>query len=103
MNFLLNKSIFFEGELNSRALAFIIMTMLSQKFQKACHPDQASETFLCEWSPLRSLLLFAQNILSKDQVGSNLELMDKQRLGKDSSSISQYLSQVLAIIKMVIL
>ena len=86
-------------QVNSRALAFIITTMLSQKVQKACHPDQASETFLCEWSPLRHLLFCAQNILSKDQVGSNLELMNKQRLGKDSSSISQSLSQVLAIIK----
>jgi len=93
MNFLL------QSQVNSRALAFIITTMLSQKFQKACQPDQASETFLCEWSPLRSLLLFAQNILSKDQVGSNLVLMDKQLLDKDSSSVSQSLSQVLAIIK----
>ena len=81
LNFLL------QSQVNSRELTFIIMTMLSPKIQKACQPDQGSETFLCEWSLLRSLLLFGQNSLSKDQDGYNLEAMDKQRLGKDSSSI----------------
>ena len=63
------------------------MTMLSPNIQNACQLDQALETFLCEWSQLRSLLLFGKNSLSKDQDGYNLEAMDKQRLGKDSSSI----------------
>ena len=63
------------------------MTMLSPKIQKDCQPDQALETFLCEWSRLRSLLLFGQNSLSKDQYGYNLEAMDKQCLGKGISSI----------------
>ena len=60
---------------------------LSPKIQNVCQPDQDSETFLSEWSRLRRLLLFGKNSLSKDQDGYNLEAMDKQHLGKDSSSI----------------
>ena len=81
LNFLL------QSQVNSRALTFIIMTMLSPKIQKDCQPDQALKTFLCEWIRLRSLLIFGKNSLSKDQDGYNLEAMDKQRLGKDNSSI----------------
>eukprot|EP01018_Ginkgo_biloba_P010431 Gb_10022 [translate_table: standard] len=91
-------SFLLQSQVNSGPLAFIITTILSSKFQKACRPSDASETFLCEQSPLKNLLLFAQSILVKEQIEPNSKLADKWLSSKGIPSVSQSLSQVLAII-----
>ncbi|KAH9322917.1 hypothetical protein KI387_017556, partial [Taxus chinensis] len=93
MNFLL------QSQANPRALAFIIVTTLLTKLQQVCQSDQASEDFLCEWSPLRSLLLFARSILSKEHTGFSLELIDNQLLSECNCSVPRSLPQVLSIVQ----
>ncbi|XP_057843357.2 uncharacterized protein LOC131052770 isoform X2 [Cryptomeria japonica] len=92
MNFLL------QVQANSRPLSFTIVTTLLGKVNQLYESDHGSEDFLCEWSPLRSLLLFAQGISSEEKMRFSLESIN-HFWSKGNPTIQQSLSQVLSLVE----
>ncbi|XP_039143511.1 uncharacterized protein LOC120280662 isoform X2 [Dioscorea cayenensis subsp. rotundata] len=57
-------------EVGTTLLPRLVQSILTEKFKPSCSNDEDSKASLCEWMPLRNLLLFASNIVNRPSCSS---------------------------------